>query len=59
MYNYIDLATAKSEALVNNTCKPKKMKSCNAKQETTMKMASRLIDLISIDLIVQNTFSSN
>ena len=38
---------AKSEALVNNKCKQKKIKSCNAKRRTTMKMASRLIDLIS------------
>ena len=28
---YIDLARAKSEALVNNTFTPKRMKSCNAK----------------------------
>ena len=38
---------AKSEALVDNKCKQKKIKSCNAKRRTTMKMASRLIDLIS------------
>ena len=43
----IDLASAKSEALVNNTCKQKKIKSCNAKRGTTMKMPSRVIDLIS------------
>ena len=30
--NYIDLARAKSEALVNNTCTQKKLKSCNAKR---------------------------
>ena len=29
---YIDLARAKSEALVNNTCKQNKIKSCNAKR---------------------------
>ena len=29
----IDLARAKSEPLVNNTCKQKKIKSCNAKRE--------------------------
>ena len=46
-YKYIDLARAQSEALVNNTCKQKKIKSCNAKRGTTVKMASRLIDLIS------------
>ena len=31
-YKYIDLARAQSEALVNNTCKQKKIKSCNAKR---------------------------
>ena len=31
-FSYIDLARAKSEALVNNTCKQKKIKSCNAKR---------------------------
>ena len=34
MCQYIDLARAKSEALVNqNTCKKKKIKSCNAKRD--------------------------